>query len=35
MAGFHAKETKNPRRDFPRAIFFAAVLIVGVSILAT
>jgi amino acid transporter len=35
MAGFHAKETKNPKRDFPRAIFLAAVLIVGVSILAT
>ena len=35
MAGFHAKETKNPKRDFPRAIFLAALLIVGVSILAT
>jgi amino acid transporter len=35
MAGFHAKETRNPKRDFPRAILFAAVLIVGVSILAT
>jgi amino acid transporter len=35
MAGFHAKETRNPRRDFPRAIFLAAVLIVGISILAT
>jgi glutamate:GABA antiporter len=35
MAGFHAKETRNPKRDFPRAIFLAAVLIVGVSILAT
>jgi amino acid transporter len=30
MAGFHAKETRNPRRDFPRAIFLAAVLIVGI-----
>ncbi len=35
MAGFHAKETRNPTRDFPRAILFAAILIVGVSILAT
>jgi len=35
MAGFHAKETRNPKRDFPRAILFAAILIVGVSILAT
>jgi amino acid transporter len=35
MAGFHAKETRNPKHDFPRAILFAAVLIVGVSILAT
>ena len=35
MAGFHAKETKHPGRDFPRAIFLAALLIVGVSILAT
>lgn len=35
MSGFHAKETKNPSRDFPRAIFLAALLIVGISILAT
>jgi amino acid transporter len=35
MAGFHAKETRNPRRDFPRTIFLGAVLIVGVSIPAT
>jgi len=35
MAGFHAKETKNPSRDFPRAIFLAALLIVGISVLAT
>jgi amino acid transporter len=35
MAGFHAKETKNPKRDFPRAIFLAALLIVGISIFAT
>ena len=35
MAGFHAKETRNPARDYPRAILVAAVLIVGISILAT
>ena len=35
IAGFHAKETRNPGRDYPRAIFIATVLIVGVSILAT
>jgi amino acid transporter len=35
MAGFHAKELKNPRRDYPRAIFMAAGLIVGISVLAT
>jgi amino acid transporter len=35
MAGFHARETRNPRRDYPRAIFMAAGLIVGISILAT
>jgi amino acid transporter len=35
MAGFHAKETKDPKRDFPRAILLAALLIVGVSVLAT
>ena len=35
MAGFHAKETRNPGRDYPRAIFLAAGLIVAVSVLAT
>jgi glutamate:GABA antiporter len=35
MAGFHAKETRNPKRDYPRAIILAALLIVGISILAT
>ena len=35
MAGFHAKETRNPGRDYPRAVFLAAGLIVGISILAT
>jgi len=35
MAGFHAKEMRSPRRDYPRAIFIAAALIIGVSIVAT
>jgi putative glutamate/gamma-aminobutyrate antiporter len=35
MAGFHAKETRNPGRDYPRAIFLAAGLIVGISVLGT
>ena len=35
LAGFHAKETRNPRRDFPRALGMAVVLIVGLSIIAT
>lgn len=35
MAGFHAKETRDPGRDYPRAIFLAAVLIVTISILGT
>jgi putative glutamate/gamma-aminobutyrate antiporter len=35
MAGFHAKETRNPGRDYPRAILLAAVLIVAVSVLGT
>jgi putative glutamate/gamma-aminobutyrate antiporter len=35
MAGFHAKETRDPGRDYPRAIFLAAALIVGISVLAT
>ena len=26
MAGFHALETKNPQRDYPRAMFFSALL---------
>jgi amino acid transporter len=35
MAGFHAKETRDPGRDYPRAVFLAAGLIVGISILGT
>jgi amino acid transporter len=35
MAGFHAKEIRNVRRDYPRAVFMSTAMIVGVSILAT
>ena len=35
LAGFHAKETRNPKRDFPRALLMATGLIVGVSIIVT
>ncbi len=35
IGGFHAKETRNPGREYPRATLIAVVLIVGVSILAT
>jgi putative glutamate/gamma-aminobutyrate antiporter len=35
MAGFHAKETRDPSRDYPKAIFLAAGLIVLISILGT
>ncbi len=35
LAGFHAKETRNPKRDFPRALLMATALIVGISVVAT
>jgi len=35
VAAFHAQDTENPQRDFPRAILLAVVIIVGVSVLAT
>ena len=35
MSAHHAKETRDPGRDYPRAIFLVAVLIVAVSILGT
>jgi amino acid transporter len=35
MAGFHAKETNNPGRDFPRAIMVSAVFILTVTIIST
>lgn len=33
MSAVHAKEVKNPQRDYPRGIFFSAVLILTFSIL--
>lgn len=35
MAGFHARETPNPGRDVPRAIFFAVGIIVVFSVLGS
>jgi amino acid transporter len=35
VAGFHATETRDPARDFPRGIFAAAAVILGVSVLVT
>lgn len=35
MAGYHARETKNPRRDYPIAMFLAAAIICIVSIVGT
>jgi glutamate:GABA antiporter len=35
MAGYHAKETRNIRRDYPRAVFLSTGLILVVSVLAT
>ncbi len=35
MAGFHAREAKNAKRDFPRATLLAAVALVAVYVLGT
>jgi amino acid transporter len=35
MAGFHALETRNPARDYPRAMALSAVLIFVCTVLAT
>jgi amino acid transporter len=35
MAGFHALETKNPQKDFPRAMALSAIIIVVCTVLAT
>lgn len=35
MAGYHARETKNPQKDYPKAMFIAAFIICAISILGT
>ena len=35
MAGFHALETRDPQKDFPRAMALSAVIIVICTVLAT
>ena len=35
MAGFHALETKDPARDFPRAILLAMVIVFVLTVLGT
>ena len=35
MAGFHARETRDPGNDFPRAILYSATIIFVLSILGT
>ena len=35
MAGFHALETRNPGRDFPRAIFLSATIILVLTMAGT
>lgn len=35
MAGYHARETKNPKKDYPKAMFIAAAIICLISVLGT
>lgn len=35
MAGFHALETRNPQTDYPKAMFFSAIIIFACTVLAT
>lgn len=35
MAGFHARDTKNPKRDFPRAMAISAAIIFVATVLPT
>jgi glutamate:GABA antiporter len=35
MAGFHAREAKNPKKDFPKATLLACLLLVGLYVLGT
>jgi len=35
LASFHVTESKNPQRDFPRALALASILIISISIMGT
>jgi amino acid transporter len=35
MSGFHALEVKNPKKDYPKAMFTAAAIIILITILGT
>jgi glutamate:GABA antiporter len=35
MAGFHAREARNPKKDFPKATLLACVALVGLYVLGT
>ncbi|HTX84913.1 MAG TPA: amino acid permease [Streptosporangiaceae bacterium] len=35
MAGFHAREAKNPKKDFPKATLLACVVLVALYVLGT
>lgn len=35
MSAVHAKDVKHPKKDYPKAIFLSAALIIGLSILGT
>ncbi len=35
MAGFHAREAKNPKKDFPKATLLACLALVGLYVLGT
>lgn len=35
MAGFHAREAKNPKKDFPKATLLACLVLVGLYVLGT
>jgi glutamate:GABA antiporter len=35
MAGFHAREAKNPKRDFPKATLLACLILVALYVLGT
>lgn len=35
MSAVHARDVKHPKKDYPKAIFLSAILIIGLSILGT